>query len=69
MKYDIKEHIQGQATFEYYRAGELWYRSAAGLLFPVPVSDVGDATFNASEKGMLMMRYMRKQIAALEAAG
>jgi len=69
MKYDIKEHVKGEATFAYYRAGELWYRSAAGLLFPVPVSDIGDATFNSTEKGMLMMRYMRKQIAALEAAG
>ncbi len=33
-------------------------------MFPVPVSDVGDGTFNAEEKAMLMMRYIRKQIEA-----
>lgn len=29
-------------------------------LFPVPLEDVGDATFNASEKALLFMRYIRK---------
>lgn len=30
--------------------------------FPVPIEDIGNATFNATEKGMLMMRYVRKHM-------
>ncbi len=37
----------------YYTAGDAWE-------FPVPIEDVGDATFNATEKAMLFMRYIRK---------
>lgn len=29
-------------------------------LFPVPLDDIGDATFNATEKALLFMRYIRK---------
>lgn len=58
---DIKDHIKGTVAFQYYRAGELWYKtSETGLLFPVPVADIGDATFLANDKAMLFMRYIRK---------
>ncbi len=32
----------------------------ATYIFPVPLEDVGDATFNATEKALLFMRYIRK---------
>lgn len=66
MSYDIKSMVKDGkvATFQYYRKNELWYKTECGFMFPVPVSDVGDGTFNAEEKAMLMMRYIRKQIAA-----
>ena len=61
MKYDIKQLIQGEVTFEFYRDGNLHYRTGDGvLLFPVPISDVGNATFKAKDKGILFMRYIRK---------
>lgn len=65
---NIKDMVKDnkQATFQYYRKGELWYKTECGFMFPVPVSDVGDGTFNATEKAMLLMRYIRKQIAAHE---
>jgi hypothetical protein len=46
--------------FKYYRDGELWYETDQGFLFPVPISDIGTATFNATEKTILLMRYIRK---------
>ena len=66
MSYNIKEMVKDgkSASFQYYRKGELWYKTECGFMFPVPVSDVGDGTFNASEKAMLLMRYIRKQVEA-----
>lgn len=65
MNTDLKENLQGHATFEYYRDQALWYRTSAGLLFPVPVSDIGTATFLRTEKATVMMRWIRKYLALL----
>lgn len=49
--------------FQYYRDGELWYKTDSGFIFPVPVSDtreVGNATFLNEDKAILYMRYIRK---------
>jgi hypothetical protein len=58
--------------FQLYRKGELHYRTSDGFEFVVPVSDCGDGEFLASDKAMLFMRYIRKQLEAnalgLEAA-
>lgn len=35
---------------------------------PVPLSDVGNATFLAEDKALLFMRYIRKHLAVLAAA-
>ena len=59
---DIKELIKGTVRFQFYRAGNLYYKTESGFTFTVPVEDVGEATFNAEEKGILMMRYIRKQL-------
>lgn len=54
---DIKANVTtGPCMFVRAKAGNLWYRSALGFEFPVPM---GDATFDAEIKGM-MMRYIRK---------
>jgi hypothetical protein len=31
-------------------------------MFPVPLSDVGDATLDAQDKAIIFMRYIRKAI-------
>lgn len=65
---DIKRAVSDNrlVTFKYYRDGSLWYETEFGELFPVPVEDIGNATFNKAEKAILLMRYMRKFNASLE---
>ncbi len=53
------------STFEYYRDSQLWYKTDNDFLFPVPIDDVGTATFLKSDKTLLMMRYIRKWHEAL----
>lgn len=36
--------------------------------FPVPISDIGNATFGAQEKAMLLMRYIRKHLDYIDKA-
>lgn len=64
----IKEYVSGNKTvnFVYFRKDHLWYTTECGFEFPVPVEDVGDATFNSEERAMLMMRYIRKHIKNIE---
>jgi hypothetical protein len=61
MQNDLKSLVQGEVSFEFYRDGNLYYRTANGaMLFPVPISEAGIATFMARDKGILFMRYIRK---------
>ena len=55
-----------KARFVYFRDGALHYETEDGFIFPVPVDDAGSATFNAEEKAMLLMRYIRKYMKVLE---
>jgi len=55
-----------QVNFQYYRDNELWYKTTNGFLFPVPVSDIGNATFMRDDKALLFMRYIRKYKEELE---
>lgn len=61
------DHVRGTVKFQYYRDGNLWYQTETGVLFPVPISDIGNATFLAEDKALLFMRYLRKHFATLEA--
>lgn len=67
---DIKSMVSNdkKVSFKYYRDGTLWYITECGFLFPVPISDIGNATFHAEDRAMLFMRYIRKQIALVEQA-
>lgn len=59
---DIKRAVMGerQVEFCYYRDNSLWYKTEFDEMFPVPIEDIGNATFNIKEKAVLLMRYMRK---------
>lgn len=49
--------------------GELWYEiDVDGKIFqfPVPISEVGSAIFKASDKATIFMRYIRKELEAIE---
>jgi len=67
---EVKRHVinNQKVHFAYYRANELWYETENGLKFPVPISDIGEATFLATDKALIFMRYIRKQVEALEIA-
>lgn len=63
----LKEYIYNEdrspktVNFMFYRSGNLWYE-VDDFKFPVPVTDIGDATFLASDKASLFMRYIRKHL-------
>ena len=67
---DIKSLVSGdkQARFVRFRHGQLWYATDCGFEFPVPASDIGDASFMATERAMSLMRYIRKHLAAIAEA-
>ena len=52
--------------FSFYRDKELWYKTECGFEFPVPIFDIGNATFMAEDKALLFMRYIRKHMDILK---
>lgn len=51
------------ATLERVRHNIAYYRIVEmGMVFPVPLEDVGDATLHKEEKAIMLMRYIRKAI-------
>lgn len=53
-------------TFTRARKENLYYETECGFEFPVPIDDMGDATFNATDKAMFFMRYIRKHLKTVE---
>lgn len=57
----VSEIVKGHtAHFQYFRAGNLIYKTTSDFEFPIPVSDTGEATFPAEEKAITFMRWIRK---------
>jgi hypothetical protein len=67
---DIKDLVKDRdVLFEYYRDQTLWYIvKGTDFIFPVPCSDIGTATFRRTDKAILFMRYIRKQLELLKEA-
>ena len=65
---DIKEIVKDNAVFfAKYRQGLVYYTvrvpsEGVDYIFPVPLSDIGDATLLATDKAMVFMRYIRKAL-------
>ena len=57
---DIKRAVMDNRVvmFTYYRDGSLWYKTEFDEIFSVPITDIGNDTFNHKEKAILLMRYM-----------
>ena len=64
----LKEMIKGnkKVRFSFYRDMELWYKTEDGFEFPVPIKEVGNATFIDEDKAILFMRYIRKHLETIE---
>ena len=60
----LKECLVGNVSFNYYRKGDLYYECENGFLFRVPIDDTGDASFNSTDRAMLFMRWIRKELEA-----
>lgn len=63
---NIKDLVKDNLVqFDFYRAGVMYYtvsHEASNYRFPVPLSDVGDASLVRVDKAILFMRYIRKAI-------
>jgi hypothetical protein len=62
----VKDNKKVQFTF--YRDRQLFYQTECGFEFPVPIEDIGNATFLAEDKAILFMRYIRKHPKTIEDA-
>jgi hypothetical protein len=62
----IKDYLTGKVSFQFYRKGELFYKTDKGFEFRVPVEDTGDGVFLAEDRAMMFMRYIRKELASQE---
>lgn len=72
----IKDMVKDNfVSFTHYHDGDLWYEleyydefeDTVKFAFPVPISDIGGATFHAGDRAMLFMRYIRAQMKVLAA--
>ena len=66
MSLNVKDHVKDnqRVHFEFFRMGTLYYKTELGLLFEVPINDIGTATMLNEDKALLYMRWIRKQIEA-----
>ena len=62
----LKEIVKdNKVYFSHYRANIMYYKvdvNSETYMFTVPIEDVGDAIFEAIDKAMLFMRYIRKSL-------
>lgn len=58
----VTEYLKGKVKFEFYRKGELYYRTENGFQFRVPVEDTGDGIFLNEDKAMMFLRYIKKEL-------
>jgi len=66
----IKDMVKDnkKVRFSFYRDRQLFYRTESGFEFPVPIDDIGNATFLAEDKAILFMRYIRKHLKTIDDA-
>ena len=62
--YNLKDMVKDnkKVYFDFYRQGELWYKTECGFHFPVPIEDTGTGIFLSEDKALLFMRYIRKHL-------
>ena len=65
----LRQRVKGRVQFVYFRDGTLWYSTDDDWEFPVAVEDTTNAqgacpTFKAEDKGIVFMRWIRKQMEA-----
>lgn len=65
----LKERVQGRVRFHHYQDGNLIYMCEGdNFEFPVPVTDCGSARFEHIDKGILFMKWIKRQMNLIEVA-
>ena len=57
-----------KVRFAHYREGNFIYETEEGFQFPVPLSDVGDATLQAEDNALLFMRWIRQHLETIKSS-
>ena len=66
---NITELVKNRkAHFVHYREGNFIYEIEGGFQFPVPLAEVGIATFLAEDKAIFFMRWIRRHLKTIESA-
>ena len=65
----VGELVKGKkAEFQFYRSGNIYYKTTDGFEFPIPISDTGEASFNQTHPALELMRWIRKQVDVIKSA-
>jgi hypothetical protein len=66
--YELKDLVKDRKVkFSFFRDGELWYEvEGTNFQFPIGGDDLKGAIFKAEDKALLFMRWIRKQLKAIE---
>jgi len=59
---NMTQRVKGNVKFNRLEAGELWYVCEDGFQFPVALEDTHGAVFNAEDKGLYFMRWIRRHM-------
>jgi hypothetical protein len=62
----LKERVTGLVEFIRLEDGALWYICDDGFEFPVPLTDTKGAVFEAEDKAIFFMRWIRKHMSLIE---
>ena len=66
---NITEMVRNKKVrFVHYREGNFIYETEDGFQFPVPLSDVGDATLRAEDNALLFMRWIRRHLETIKSS-
>ncbi len=65
----FQRYFDAQLWYSLHMSQDDYHNGGAQLMeFPVPIEEIGDATFYAHDKAILFMRYIRKHLEMIEKA-
>ena len=56
------------AHFVRFREGNFIYETDDGFQFPIPLTEIGNATLQAEDKALFFMRWIRRQTEVMKAS-
>ena len=65
---NIKDHVKEnqKVKFKFYKMGKLFYETELGLIFEIPLTDTGNASFMNEAKALNFMRWIRPALEKLK---